>query len=562
MNAHLRPGLLAASSLCCAMLGATPRLQDPPPIAPTAAQTERAASSLEALGAIHEALATRIAQLRDAQAEVERAPQDDPRRAELSDAVRAAQAEVDRLRRDFETVATGVDANALAGGGRAEFDLRAELERLVQPLILELNDVTETPRQIEQLRSEVALHEQRVRLADQALGSLARILAAATDDSLTASLRALEEYWRSRRAEFAGQARVAQLQLEARLAERSSLLDSARNLASGFFRKRGLNLVLAIGTFLAVLLGLRVMFRPVRRLGARRERERGEFYLRIVNVLLHAFAATAATFAALMVLWVAGDWVLLGLALVFLIGLLWASKATVPLFFEQIRLMLNLGSVREREVVVIDGLPWRVDSLNLYTRLVNPLLSGGSLRLPIRDMIGRYSRPCTDKDVWFPCRDGDWVLLSDGVRGKVVSQTPQSVQLVQLGGARVTYPTAEFLTLSPKNLSANFRVAVSFGIDYSHQAICTTAVPAAMESKLTGELGALVGADNLVNVRVEFERAGASSLDYAVLADFSGEVARQSDQLQRAIQRILVDACNEHGWVIPFQQVTLHQAKA
>jgi len=57
------------------------------------------------------------------------------------------------------------------------------------------------------------------------------------------------------------------------------------------------------------------------------------------------------------------------------------------------------------------------------------------------------------------------------------------------------------------------------------------------------------------------KEAGASSLDFEILADFSGKVAQYHNVLARAIQRIAVDACNKYGWVIPFTQLTLHTAK-
>ena len=50
--------------------------------------------------------------------------------------------------------------------------------------------------------------------------------------------------------------------------------------------------------------------------------------------------------------------------------------------------------------------------------------------------------------MWFPSNEGDWVSVGD-VRGRVVSQTPDTVQLVQLGGARVTYKTPAFLAANP-----------------------------------------------------------------------------------------------------------------
>jgi small-conductance mechanosensitive channel len=201
-----------------------------------------------------------------------------------------------------------------------------------------------------------------------------------------------------------------------------------------------------------------------------------------------------------------------------------------------------------------------VKSLNVYTRLENPALSGGSLRVPLRDLVGEHSRPCVPHEIWFPSHEGDWVELADGVRGRVVHQGPEFVQLVLLGGARQTYPTTAFLGLNPRNLSTNFRIKVAFGVDYQHQAIVTREIPERMRTAVERDLVAALGKDPLIHLGVEFAEAGASSLDVHVLADFDGAVAARHDTLRRAIQRSLVDACNANGWVIPFMQVTIHQA--
>jgi len=137
----------------------------------------------------------------------------------------------------------------------------------------------------------------------------------------------------------------------------------------------------------------------------------------------------AAQAPKVLVLYIAGDWVLLGLATLFLLGLAWASKHTLPQFFEQIRLLLNLGTVRDNERVVYEGLPWRVGRLNFYTRFTNPDLTGGLIRLPLRALSDLHSRPCTTDEAWFPCREGDWVKLDDDRWGKVVMQTPEMVQV-------------------------------------------------------------------------------------------------------------------------------------
>lgn len=83
-----------------------------------------------------------------------------------------------------------------------------------------------------------------------------------------------------------------------------------------------------------------------------------------------------------------------------------------------------------------------------------------------------------------------------------------------------------------------------------------------MRGWLERELSAMLDAGQMRQVNVEFAGAGASSLDMEALVDLDGSVAPRNRMLNRAVQRILVNACNEHGWVIPFTQVTIHQAPA
>jgi hypothetical protein len=98
-----------------------------------------------------------------------------------------------------------------------------------------------------------------------------------------------------------------------------------------------------------------------------------------------------------------------------------------------------------------------------------------------------------------------------------------------------------------------------FGVDYRHQAVATTDVPAKMRAKLQAELPRLVGAENLADVQVAFAGANSSSLDYAVWADLRGAAAPLRARLPGLLQRLLVEACNENGWTIPFPQLTVHR---
>jgi len=109
-------------------------------------------------------------------------------------------------------------------------------------------------------------------------------------------------------------------------------------------------------------------------------------------------------------------------------------------------------------------------------------------------------------------------------------------------------------------LSRGFRLTIKFGIDYRHEAISTTEVPAVFQYALEASLGGTFGKDALHSLKVEFAGAGASSLDFAILADFTGGVASRCNVLERLIQKTCVEVCTEQGWGIPFTQITVHQA--
>ena len=59
---------------------------------------------------------------------------------------------------------------------------------------------------------------------------------------------------------------------------------------------------------------------------------------------------------------------------------------------------------------------------------------------------------------------------------------------------------------------------------------------------------------------MSFAAAGASSLDYDIIGDFDGSTAAQFSNIPRVMQRACVDACEDQGWIIPFQQLVIHNA--
>ena len=179
-----------------------------------------------------------------------------------------------------------------------------------------------------------------------------------------------------------------------------------------------------------------------------------------------------------------------------------STAATLQVIYEQLTLILNLGAVRENEIIIFDGVPWRVKSLGFIAELVNPALDGGGIELPIRELVGHHSRGRGGKEPLFPTEKGNWVLMGDATHAKVISQTPFFVEVLYLGGSRVSIPTADFLSLHPENLSRNYRVNVPFGIDYQHQSDCTGPIPIAMQQVLEEGLSRELGPEEVLNVHV------------------------------------------------------------
>jgi small-conductance mechanosensitive channel len=251
----------------------------------------------------------------------------------------------------------------------------------------------------------------------------------------------------------------------------------------------------------------------------------------------------------------------LSLAIVFLLGLAWAVKNTVPRFVNQSRLILNIGAVREGERVVYKDVPWLVKKINFYSVLENPDL-GQTLRVPIEALMDLISRPFQRDEPWFPCRKNDWVILSDGTRGGVTSLSHEMVEMVLRGGAKKVYQTSDFLEMSPMNLSVNFRLKIEFGISYNLQSLATNRVLEILDAHIRERLAAENYEESLLNLRVEFAQAGSSSLDLVVIADFDGKMAPLYNRISRAIQRWCTDACTANDWEIPFPQLTVHKPAA
>src|SRR5699024_12275210 len=124
---------------------------------------------------------------------------------------------------------------------------------------------------------------------------------------------------------------------------------------------------------------------------------------------------------------------LFGFPILILLPFLISFRNSNPAYFKKIRTFLNMGLAREGERLIYQGIPWRIENINLYSvYLVNPALDNGKLRLNVDLLDGMLSRPVKMDEIWFPCRPGDTVII-DGTYAIFVLHTSELVYLDSLG---------------------------------------------------------------------------------------------------------------------------------
>jgi len=537
----------------------------PPPVAPVPAQAPLSPEAAR-VHLLREGLKKREAARAELEAVRERFKQIVSPTPEEKNALQEKEQRFEALSQELNRELSGV-ADPVNVPDKGTNGLQAQFEEVVQPALEIVNDMMKQPREIADLRRGIEQLQKEIAILDKALAGLAKTAAEVQADreapanaALVAELQRQEEAWQETRGVKESQRLVFQNRLDQLLAERQGFGQYAAKLWSGFVLQTMLHLLLALAAFGGVLFLLRGVRRWLARRGVRRRLRASPFMARACDLLYHVISVVAAIASAFVVLWMCGDWLLLTLAMLLVAGLVLLGRYTLPKMLDQAKIILNLGGVREGERVVWNGLPWLVKRLHFSSILQNPALTGGTVQLPLRTVADLLSRPFGNKERWFPTAEGDWVELSDGTVGRVVLQTPETVQVVPVGGSFKNYPTADFLTKTPRNLSHNFRVQSGFGLDYRHLPDVTGKVPELLALALRQGYRRLVEEEQIIRVSVELAEAGESSLRLLVLADFAGSAASHYAALPRLTQRICVETAAQHGWRIPFPQLVLHRA--
>lgn len=468
-----------------------------------------------------------------------------------------AQEKLKGTSKNFEDIAANTDLELLRNTKELPFNLQRELFSLLEPALKEMKHATSDVRLKSQAREKILFYEQRLPILKQALKNISVLNRANKNKKIKAELTKMNKAWVKQLLFIESELQAKKLQLEKLELQEKTLADNTESFFKNFFQRRGWTLTQA---FLAIIGGL-ILLRLIRFILARtlkgyRAEHRGVQF-RIIDIALRFATFLFIIIAPMIIFYLEEDWVLFSLGILLLIGIAWTLRQTIPRYWGQMELFLNVGPVREGERLVLNGIPWRVKHINMYSILENPVAELNQ-RIDIDDLVDMRSRPVNDHEPWFPCKKGDWVILKDGVRGKIIGISIELIQLVQRGGAVCTYKMSDFLSLSPKNLSKSFRVKETIGISYAHQKESTTNIVKTLEAIINKRAIDEGYEDIIQSIRVEFQHANDSSLDLVVIADFKGSAADIYNRLRRSIQRWSVDACTDNNWEIPYPQLTLH----
>ncbi len=466
-----------------------------------------------------------------------------------------------RLERDFEEAATGRKSGELDSKSGTGFNLATEANDLLKPLVSELKNLTERPRALGQLRTDLDDARSRAAAAQQAVENLRSLIAKLPQDNgthpgLQKDLARQLDTWNARLLE--ARSRIANLdhQLNELQNTGQSFWSTLWKGAKSFLLTRGRNLILAVAASVAAFFLLRFLHRVLIRISPVHRGKDRTFTARLLDVIWYALSSIGTIAAGLAVLYATGDWVLLALALISIVGITLAAKHGLPRFYQHARLLLNLGQAREGERVVINGIPWIVGSINFSTRLTNPDMTGTGLFLPLERLGELVSRPWDPHEPWFGCGVNDWVLLNDDTFGKAVALTPEFVQIVMHGGARRTLATQAFIYMQPVNLSHGFRVTSTLALDHRHRADLA-AISATLHDALTSGLAPIIPLAQVKSLKVECRGAGDSSLDFEILLDVDGQAASHYRGLQRALGRLAIETATTRSWTLATSRLLL-----
>ncbi|MCS6893915.1 MAG: hypothetical protein NZO16_05045 [Deltaproteobacteria bacterium] len=396
-------------------------------------------------------------QLADRYLELKEKPSTDP------NLTQSQMAEIEKI--GF-TILTGLELDKIKASiesGSKPSEQKITLSDLFSPLLAEIQKILSKPREIiehEAKLSTILNYESRLTDAknkttemisktdSQNLRKFLKKIAAKIDDEMqnTLAQKALTE--------------AKLLELKSKGRELNGVFSSVRASMTNFFK---------------AILGSVLFFLTLKQLKNYLEQSLlhsfflSSFWRRLILVALVTVNVVGTILLFLLMLYVLGEWFLFAVSALIIIALCFLSKRLITDFFSQAAILLNLGFVREGEMIFYLGLPFRIKSLGFVCLLDNPLLENSTIRVPLTDLLDLRSFKIQEEFNWFNANKGEFVFLDqDAIPSRITNQTIEAVCIEKPDKTQVIIPTVDFFKSRLRKIGDEFSIFIRASVSNKH----------------------------------------------------------------------------------------------
>lgn len=466
----------------------------------------------------------------------------------------------DKLKLNLISTITNIKMEEVQAPASTKRDYIQEIQDLLGPAFDTVQRISEKPRKIEALRKELQIYNQKLALTQSALKSIEIVEGSKDFQALLPDIKDFLDDAAYNVEDLNQELKLKVERLNRELAELTkddkSLIEAFTDLFKQFLSERGKHLAISLLIFIAIIwlmssLKNRVVLNLARRGTV-------EWFYKPFSALYGFFTFLTALTVSILSLYLMGDWVLFTLIILFISAVLWGSKSYLHKYLAQGRLILNLGTIKEGELVIFRDIPWKVKNINFVTIFENEYLDSSNVRVEISQIFHMHSRKILSNEQWFPTKTNDWVLLSDGTYGQIKMQTIEQIIIEIKGHERKYLTTSDYLSLRPVNLSHGFTLEIIWNLDYQDMHSLLDQILPRFKTLLAEKIrehGLQSEKHSLV-----FHSAGTHSLNLYLEASFSGNQAGRRIELQCELNQIMLEVTVALKLNIPFQQLVVHQA--
>ncbi len=461
------------------------------------------------------------------------------------------------LGNNYNTALTGLDTAGFFEKEVEVLSLQEELSDILSPTIRSFKDLTGTTRRIAKLTDEIMYYETRIAQIKDGIERMSMVHDDIRNPEAQKRADALLDYWQQQEKEFTTNLNTAQQHL---LDEEQILKEKPSGFIT-FAQVQGKNVLLAMLAFFGIILAFHLLHRLVQKYSPLHRTDKHVFWANLIDLLFRVFAVVIGIMAVIYIFFVVNDWILLGIILLFALAVIWSTKNSIGDYVKQVQLLLNLGAVRQNERLIYKGVPYKVEKIGQFCYLTNPELSGGRIRLPIKDLIGLRSRNYDENEVWFPTSIGDWIKIGGAVR-QIKDQSPEMVLIVNSAGSPEPMQTSAFLNQKITNLSkSKFWCGASFLISNKYRDILEEKIIPLFKARIQKDMNAKGYGEFLIGepyVALWDLKDGGMEIYSEIGAQ--PELARRFPVMQATLKYSMSAVAQEQGWEDPVSAVEVRQA--